>query len=98
MRPGRYTIDRTGQVFGRLTVVARDGSDRHWLAMWRCLCSCGASCRVRGNDMVQGKTRSCGCLRADVATSFMHDILGRRRGAMHGPAGYAPSAAGWVAR
>lgn len=57
-------IDLSGQTFGRLAVVKRDGSLKTNVA-WLCLCECGAYTRVAGNRLREGKTRSCGCLSDD---------------------------------
>ncbi len=55
-----------GQTFGRLRVIEDLGSRRQerWV---RCLCSCGATKDIRAYS-VKRHTRSCGCLRRDVAT------------------------------
>jgi hypothetical protein len=59
------TAKLTGLKFGRLTVVGvsekRDGGK----LMWDCLCDCGKPASVRGTHLTQGKTESCGCLRAE---------------------------------
>ena len=57
-------IDRTGQTFGRLTVLAqaRGGRDR----MWTCQCSCGAVMTVAGGNLQSGATKSCGCLHKEM--------------------------------
>lgn len=33
--------DLTGQRFGRLTVIKRNGTNQHRRAIWRCKCDCG---------------------------------------------------------
>ena len=72
-------IDITGRVFGRLTAVRFSHRDVWRKALWLCSCSCGMPWTVRRGDLLAGMTRSCGCLRADVSTSLMHDVLSRRR-------------------
>ena len=37
----KVAIDLLGQRFGRLTVIERAGSDKHYHAHWRCQCDCG---------------------------------------------------------
>ena len=55
--------DITGQRFGRLLVKGRvEGNGR---PTWQCHCDCGKQCIVVGEDLRGGKTRSCGCLRAE---------------------------------
>lgn len=61
---GRKIADMSGMKFGRLTVLQRDGS-RQGLAMWKCVCSCGAEYRVAGAYLRKGAVKSCGCFRRD---------------------------------
>lgn len=58
-------IDLTGQRFGRLTVIERDGWSSAWQTMWLCRCDCGNITRVERGNLVRGRTRSCGCLKHD---------------------------------
>lgn len=58
----RRVDDLTGQKFGRLTVLHRDGSKGR-AAAWACKCACGGSARVASFHLKSGMTRSCGCLR-----------------------------------
>lgn len=51
--------DLTGQRFGRLTVVAREGQTRR--VKWKCLCDCGNTKVVFGCHLGRG-TNSCGCI------------------------------------
>jgi hypothetical protein len=68
-----------GAQFGRLTVLEvvrlsntparvrhgfKDGAPGA-----RCLCDCGRETRVSGFALVSGNTRSCGCLRTEIATA-----------------------------
>lgn len=53
-------IDLTGQVFGRLTVIRREGSKGPYPA-WRCRCECGNETVIRGASLKNGNTKSCGC-------------------------------------
>jgi len=59
----RCTIDLTGQKFGRLTVVKRQGSDKQAKATWLCRCNCGNEKVIAGYRLRRGNVRSCGCLR-----------------------------------
>lgn len=54
--------DLTGLRFGRLTVVCRAGSNERGRAMWECLCACGNYVTVVGKLLLNGDTKSCGCL------------------------------------
>ena len=61
-------IDRTGQVFGKLTVVERAGYDKLKKVLWRCKCDCGSETVVVSGSLVTGNTTSCGC----IAPNFKH--------------------------
>jgi hypothetical protein len=54
----------TGQRFGRLVVIERDGT-KHGQANWRCRCDCGGKSVVGGYELRSGSTKSCGCLRSE---------------------------------
>ena len=53
-------IDETGNVYGELTVIKREGTKRGQAA-WLCQCSCGNTVIVAGADLRRGNTKSCGC-------------------------------------
>lgn len=54
-------IDRTGQIFGRLQVICRVGTDKNKKVLWECVCSCGKKVLVNSGSLVTGNTISCGC-------------------------------------
>lgn len=68
-RPDGYTannfIDLTGEHFGRLTVISREGKNKRGNALWRCKCDCGNETIVLGARLRNGKTKSCGCLKEE---------------------------------
>lgn len=60
-------IDKTGNIYGNLIVVAhshsvfrnaRQGSYQYWI----CRCFCGEIKTVLANNLTKGNTTSCGCL------------------------------------
>lgn len=55
-------IDRTGQVFGKLTVLEQAGRDKLKKVLWRCRCECGKETVVVSGSLVTGNTTSCGCV------------------------------------
>jgi NUMOD1 domain-containing protein len=63
----KKTKNITGQVFGRLTVVYHHGWSHSWGAVWLCKCECGKETKVRGSNLRNGLTKSCGCLAAELA-------------------------------
>ena len=60
------TKDMTGMVFGRLTVLRREGTSKNGFALWRCKCKCGNEVVVVGGNLRSGNTTSCGCYHNEV--------------------------------
>jgi len=81
-------IDRTGQIFGRLTVISFDRkqgkNDR-----WNCRCECGTERSFLINCLIRriSPTRSCGCYRRESTASHRfkhgHSVTGRPRSALY---------------
>ena len=65
----RTPLKLTGQKFGRLTVIARAGKDKHNRWQWWCLCNCGEYIIVRGASLEEDNTKSCGCLRRKLCSN-----------------------------
>ena len=61
--------DMTGLRFGRLVVLSRAENNARQDAQWLCRCDCGTDKIVLGNFLRQGKALSCGCLKAEKASS-----------------------------
>lgn len=60
--------DITGEKFGRLTVVKRNGSDRAGKnSVWTCRCECGKTIDVTASHLKSGHTASCGCLKKEMS-------------------------------
>jgi len=55
-------VNRTGQVFGKLTVLEKAGRDKLKKILWRCKCECGSETVVVSGSLVTGNTTSCGCV------------------------------------
>ena len=62
----RLTKNLINKKFGKLTVVERVGSTIHRSARWRCECDCGNEIYVAGMYLINGHTRSCGCLQGET--------------------------------
>lgn len=63
-----YYIDLTGKVFGKWTVIKRDGkAENRGEPLWLCECSCDKKTtkRVRGVLLRSGKSTNCGCVRLE---------------------------------
>lgn len=54
--------DLTGLTFGKLKVIRRDENLNNHPA-YLCQCECGNMLVVRGQALISGNTKSCGCLR-----------------------------------
>ena len=72
-----------GRSFGRLTVLSRAGK-RRGEVLWSCLCGCGTERTVSNSKLLTGNTRSCGCLKRELAATraakrnMTHGMYGTR--------------------
>ncbi len=76
---GRPVIDRTGQQFGRWRVISLDpkrsaGKEARWL----CRCTCGILRVVGVQNLIGGRSVSCGCYRVERSRKA-HTIHGHAR-------------------
>lgn len=69
--------DLTGQRFGRLTAIERQGSTPGGRVLWRCICDCGTEKLVTRNSLTTGSSKSCGCLVKD-GNNLRHGMKGTR--------------------
>ena len=59
----KETNNLVGQKFGKLTVVELlDESNKFKRRMYRCICECGNEHIAPSNSLLNGRTKSCGCL------------------------------------
>ena len=56
--------DLTGLKFGRLTVIEKQGSDRHGVK-WLCECDCGNTKTTYSHRLTGGSVQSCDCFQRD---------------------------------
>lgn len=70
--------DLTGQRFGRLTVIQREGNCKWGSIMWLCHCDCGGEKIVSGATLRDGRTQSCGCLRKERVSETHRTHRSRR--------------------
>lgn len=54
-------IDLTGQKFGKLTVIKKAKKDKWGQYQWLCKCECGKKTIVKGGNLRNGNSKSCGC-------------------------------------
>jgi hypothetical protein len=62
---------KVGQQVGRLTLLKREAGAGAVKARWQVRCDCGVAKVVAERRLATGETRSCGCLRRDVARERM---------------------------
>lgn len=61
-------VDRTGQRFGKLTVIEQAGRNALKKVLWKCVCDCGKETIAVSGSLVTGNTTSCGC----IVPNFKH--------------------------
>ena len=55
----------SGKRFGRLVAVSSTSTHKYG-RVWLCECDCGSTASVMAGKLIQGKTRSCGCLAKEL--------------------------------
>jgi len=75
LRAKHTRIDLVGKRFGRWRVIAPAGG-----VMWSCVCTCGTCRDINGQSLREGRSKSCGCLKRELAKSRMttHGMCGTR--------------------
>jgi hypothetical protein len=69
--------DKTGIVFGRLTVRLFVGFDQNRHSLWRCACTCGNSTVATSCNLVSGEVQSCGC--GETESRYLNATHGHTR-------------------
>jgi len=74
-------IDMLGKSFHRLTVIEPAESKSYGHTVWLCTCECGNPnpVSVVGNNLRQGRTKSCGCLLREHSARMGRMSKGRVR-------------------
>lgn len=74
-------LNLAGKKFNRLTVVEEVGENNHKNVLWKCICDCGNEIVLKASVIVNGYTKSCGCLQKERASeSSFIDLSGMRFG------------------
>ena len=60
--------DKTGQKFGRWTVIEFVGIHKSRYSLWKCKCDCGNVSILLSSKLTGGKSKSCGCLRNELSS------------------------------
>ncbi len=61
-RRGINKIELAGRKFGKLTVIEDTGRRKSKRPIWKCKCDCGIMTDILGKYLLNGDTRSCGCI------------------------------------
>lgn len=61
-RGGHNKIDLTDKKFGNLLVLEDSGKRKSRRPIWKCRCDCGNDVEILGKYLLNGDTKSCGCL------------------------------------
>ncbi len=71
------SLELTGMVFDRWTVISFSTFDKNKKSQWNCKCECGIEREVSGSNLVKRTSRSCGCLKNEVASRrlFEHGLI-----------------------
>lgn len=67
--------DLTGQRFGRLTAICRLEKKTSSGYKWECKCDCGRTSTVSVAALLGGRTKSCGCLQAEISAAQSRPIM-----------------------
>lgn len=62
--------EMVGKKFGNLEVLRFSHRNKKGDSFWECSCSCGQNSVVRGTDLKNGHTRSCGCIQRKTASKI----------------------------
>jgi hypothetical protein len=72
-------IDRTGQQFGKLTVLGIDEEQTTLHGKkglyWKCQCECGNITTVLGTNLSNGSIKSCGCIKTSYGEELITKLL-----------------------
>lgn len=74
-----YYKDRTGQKYGRLLVIKYLYTNKRKKAVWLCKCECGKYIEVPSDNLAIGNTKSCGCLKHEIAINHYSNLNKQHR-------------------
>ena len=70
-----------GQKFGRLTIIRENGRAKDKRVKWLCKCDCGKITIVHSSHLLNGHTKSCGCLQKKRASETKkNDLVDKKFG------------------
>ena len=74
MRALTFTPEDKGRTFGKLMARAGDPGNPKYGTHWWFYCECGSYKSIRVSNVLNGKTKSCGCLRAQYVEHLTRDL------------------------
>jgi len=79
---GKKILHEPGEQFGRLTIIEQDSKTYpDHVLRWICKCECGNIISVKGTNLRNGTTRSCGCLAKELSSQRnTNDLTGQKFG------------------
>lgn len=78
---GQCKHDLTGKRFGRLIVLEKTKKDKVGHQYWLCQCDCGNQKEISATSLIEGHTKSCGCLHSQITHNrTFKDITNQRFG------------------
>lgn len=67
-----YSKDLSGNSYGRWRVLALYDIGRGKVissnSKWSCECTCGVKSEIKGKELIRGSSKSCGCLKRELAS------------------------------
>lgn len=77
-----FGYDLTNQRFGRVTVLYRNNENTSYnVRSWHCICDCGKEFDSPSSSLLNGHTKSCGCLNKELTSlRSVKDMTGQRFG------------------
>ena len=67
--------DLTNQKFGMLTALKPTNKRNGTSIIWECICDCGNVCYKTSSYLLNGDTKSCGCISKSYGESLIYEIL-----------------------
>ena len=77
-----FGYDLTNKRFGRVTVLYKHEENTSYnVRRWHCRCDCGKEFDSPSSSLLNGHTKSCGCLQSELtSTRSVKDIIGKKFG------------------
>jgi hypothetical protein len=72
-------LNLVGEKFGRLKVLEYAGNNKHRSSLWLCKCDCGNEKIIKGRNLINGDTKSCGCLHKEINIKNGQNNKGNKR-------------------